>query len=465
MPTENHLLRSIPKIDDLLATPALALAAETHGHSAAADAARRAADEVRADVLSGALAAVPDAETLAGVAVDLLQQASQPHLRRVVNATGIILHTNLGRAPLAAAAVDAVADAARGYSTLEYDLDTAKRGSRHSHVDALLCALTGAEAAMVVNNNAAAVLLALAAVAKDKEVVVSRGELVEIGGSFRVPDIMALSGAVLREVGATNRTHPADYEAAINESTGALFKAHRSNFRQTGFVGEVELADMVDIGRRHGLPVIYDLGGGGLYRWQAAAVPGEPSVEDCVAAGADLITFSGDKLLGGPQAGIVLGTKALVEALKKHPLTRAMRVDKLTLAALEATLKLYRDEALAKREVPTLAMLFAPPDALRGKAQRLHTMLPFFGAHATVVAEEGQLGAGSAPMLALDSFAVAVTFKPQQLEEALRASDPPVIARISHDRLLLDARTVDEADFPLVANCLKAAWERLSAEA
>ncbi len=459
---DSGLLRNIPKVDDILALPGVEGAEKTYGREAVVAAVRTVLDAARDAVLQGAATTVPDAHAALAAAVTALEKSAQPHLRRVVNATGIILHTNLGRAPLARGAAEAAREAAAGYSNLEYIIEEAKRGSRHSHVDALLCELTGAEAAMVVNNNAAAVLLALSAMAKGGEVVVSRGELVEIGGSFRIPEIMELSGATLKEVGATNRTHPADYERAIGENTTALFKAHPSNFRLEGFTSEVSLAELVEIGKQHGVPVIYDLGGGGLYRWQAAALPNEPSVEDSLEAGPDILTFSGDKLLGGPQAGVVLGKQALVEKLKKHPFARAMRVDKMTLAALEATLRLYRSETLAKREVPTLAMLYADETALRQKAETLLQMLPFLGADAEVTQETGQLGAGSAPMLPLASWAVAITREPVRLEAALRGHTVPVIGRIAHDKLILDVRTIKDDELTIVADTLQKACKAIT---
>lgn len=380
-----------------------------------------------------------------------------PSLRRVINATGVVLHTNLGRAPLAQSAVEAVADVARGYSTLECDVATGTRGSRHGHVESLLTRLTGAEAAMVVNNNAAAVTLALGAIAQGKEVVVSRGEQVEIGGSFRIPEIMALSGAILREVGATNCTHPADYERAVGPETGMFLKVHTSNYKMIGFTQEVPLAELVQIGHAHGLPVIYDLGGGCLLPVEQPGAE-EPNVQDCVRTGVDVLCCSGDKLLGGPQAGILLGCAEIIARLKRHPMARAVRVDKMTLAALEATLRLYRDPVRARQEIPTLRMLNVEPEALRERARVLAGLLPFLGEAVSVAEELGVLGGGTTPGFEMPSAVVAIAgdvWRPERVEAALRAWQPPIVARIAQDRLLLDVRTLDMEDFESIAACLR----------
>ena len=362
------------------------------------------------------------------------------------------MHTNLGRACLAEAAAAAVAEVARGYSTLEYDVLTGGRGERYSHVEALLTSLTGAEAAFVVNNNAAAVLLILSALAEGGEVVASRGELVEIGGSFRVPEIMESCGARLREVGTTNKTHLSDYERAIGPDTRALMKVHTSNFRIVGFTESVPRAEMAALGHAHNLAVIEDLGSGSLQ--------GEPTVQDSVRAGVDVISFSGDKLLGGPQAGIIIGKKQYIDRLKRHPLTRAMRVDKLTLAALEATLRLYAS-GTAFEQVPTLAMLAAKPETLFARAEALAKALCAAGAEAEPVSVEDQVGGGSVPMQMLPSFAVSVSpaagRSVEALEAALRLGEPPIIGRIDHGRYLLHVRTLREADFAAIANAWKEA--------
>ncbi len=454
---QNELFRKIPKVDELLAQDGLVLAGEEWGRACVLTAARRVLDALRESIFSGETQSVPGIEVVTGLVLEEARRSRIPSLRRVINATGILLHTNLGRAPLAERAVQSAAEVARGYSTLEYNTKAGERGSRHDHVAKLLCALTGAEDAMVVNNNAAAVLLMLAALAKGAEVVVSRGELVEIGGSFRIPDIMALSGAILREVGTTNRTHPSDYESAIGQETGALLKAHSSNYRIIGFTRDVSLEEMVAIGKERGIPVLYDLGGGYLLPMEGMLAPDEPCVADYVKMGVDILCFSGDKLLGGPQAGILLGGAKYIGRLKKHPLARALRVDKMTLAALEATLSLYWDPKCAQKEIPVLRMLRDPLDSLWAKAERLAAMLDFSKWAPTVVEEKGQIGGGTAPALDLRSAAVAIAPKAHGvdwLESILRGHEPPIIGRIAKDRLLLDVRTLDESCFREIAACL-----------
>ncbi len=368
-------------------------------------------------------------------------------LRRAVNATGVILHTNLGRAPLSDAARAAVLDVLSGYSTLEVDAASGGRGSRHHHIEPLLRDLTGAEAALAVNNNAAAVLLALAALASGRQVVVSRGELVEIGGSFRMPDVMAQSGAVLVEVGTTNRTYLHDYERALTPQTALLLKVHRSNFAMTGFVHDVPVSDLVDLGRRRGVPVMYDLGSGCLVDLRAHGLPPEPTVQEAVAAGCDVVTFSGDKLLGGPQAGLIVGRARWLDAIRSHPLARAVRADKLDYAALAATLAQYRSPESAWEQVPVLRMLAADPDALRERARALAEaaarILPP-GWQVAVRPTAAAVGGGALPGAELPSFAVAVTgpLPPDALDRALREQDPPVFGRIAQDALLLDVRTL-----------------------
>ncbi len=353
-------------------------------------------------------------------------------------------------------------DAAFGYSTLEFDLETGTRGSRAVHVEKLLCSLTGAEAAVVVNNNAAAVLLALCSLARGKEVVVSRGELVEIGGSFRIPEVMEQSGALLREVGATNRTHPRDYRSAVSEETALLLKVHTSNFAVVGFTAEVSTEELVAIGRESSVPVMVDAGSGTLVNLSAYGLPGETTVQEYLAAGADLVTFSGDKLLGGPQAGILVGTRRCLEPMKKHPLLRALRVDKVTLAALEGTLRLYRDERQALEQIPSLRMMTVSGDELasraRAAARRMRRALP-----ATVFLKTlqgfSQVGGGTFPLLEIPTSLICVSvtgLSPQQLEQKLRTSPLPIIGRISQGAFLLDLRTVTDKDIPEIITALQA---------
>ena len=375
----------------------------------------------------------------------------RPSYRRVLNATGVVVHTNLGRAPLAAAAREAVARAARGYANLELDLETGERGSRHDHVEGLLRELTGAESALVVNNCAAATLLAVAALAGDgRGLVISRGQAIEIGGEFRIPDVVAQAGARMVEVGTTNRTRLADYAAALGPETAAILRAHPSNFRALGFVESVEIEDLCGLG----VPVIDDVGSGVLAD-DIALLADEPAVRRSVRAGAAVVCFSGDKLLGGPQAGLLVGAHGEIEACRRHPLARAVRVDKLSLAALEATLALYRDPEHARAAIPVLAMLTADEDALAARAERLAT-----GTGGTVIRTTARVGGGALPLLELHGPAVALD--PGQagadaLAAALRGGDPPLVGRIQDGRLLLDPRTLDDAEAEAAAEVVRAA--------
>jgi L-seryl-tRNA(Ser) seleniumtransferase len=440
-------LRSLPAVHELAA----ALDAP---HALAVEAARGAIDECRTAWLAGERGT----EDLVARARELLAQLERPSLQRVVNATGVILHTNLGRAPLAASARAAVARAAEGYSNLELDLETGARGSRHAHVEGLLRELTGAEAAIVVNNGAGAVLLAAAALAgPGRAIVVARGQLVEIGGGFRIPEVIVQSGARLIEVGTTNRTRRADYERALeeNEDVGAIMRVHQSNFRTVGFVEDVPVGTLCELG----VPVIDDVGSGWLASQPAWDIGGavaaqEPAVADSVAAGAALVCCSGDKLLGGPQAGLMVGRREAVAAARRHPLARAMRIDKLSVAALEATLRLYRDPQRALREIPTLAMLAADEATLLARAERL---VAGIGDGGRVVRAVAKVGGGTLPLLELEGPAVALDGDPDALAQALRANDPPVIARIHDGRLLLDPRTLTEEDVSLVVSAVLAA--------
>lgn len=444
-----HLLRQIPKVDDLLKMPQLeALLVEMPAQTVTR-AVRQALEELRRDVLEGKIEELPDRESLCNKMAALARKADAPSLRRVINGTGIILHTNLGRACLSEKAAQAACAVAGSYSTLEFNLATGGRGLRYTHVEELLCRLTGAESALVVNNNAAAVLLTLSALTAGGQVVVSRGELVEIGGSFRVPDIMEACGAVLKEVGTTNKTHLRDYDKAICAETKALMKVHTSNYRIVGFTETPALADLVELGHSRDMLVIEDLGSGCLLDLNQFGIHGEPTVLDSLRAGVDVVSISGDKLLGGPQAGIILGKKKYVDILKKHPLTRAMRVDKMTLAALEATLRSYEAEK-ATTEIPTIAMLAVSQEELKAKAEALCAELVKAGCNAEVVATEGQVGGGSVPTQMLKSFAVALTPKTgsvDALEEKMRLGEIAIIGRINHDRYLLDVRTLKDSDF------------------
>jgi L-seryl-tRNA(Ser) seleniumtransferase len=371
-----------------------------------------------------------------------IRDASRPSLRRVINATGVVLHTNLGRAPLAESAIHAIQQVAEGFSNLEYDIATGQRGSRYSHCVGLLTQLTGAEDALVVNNCAAAMVLTLNALAQKKEVLVSRGELVEIGGSFRIPDIMARSGAKLVEVGTTNRTHDDDYRRAITPRTAAIVKVHRSNFAIEGFTADVTVGRLVFIAAEHGLPVIHDFGSGLMLPLDAYGLTAEPTASTAIASGANLVLMSGDKLLGGPQAGIILGKAAVVAKLRKNPLTRAMRVDKLTLSALEATLRIYLDPTRALREIPVLSMLTESVEQIESRACAVTSSLVSHGIKAEVVPSESSVGGGAFPTAEIPSRAVAISGDVTAFEERLRLGEPAVIGRISEQRLLLDMRSV-----------------------
>jgi L-seryl-tRNA(Ser) seleniumtransferase len=405
----------------------------------AVEAARAALARAREEIRAG-----HDPGDLVERALGELATARAPALRRALNATGVIVHTNLGRAPLAEAALARALEVGRGYSNLEYDLAEGGRGSRQDHVAAILRRLTGAEAALVVNNNAAAVLLVLAALAEGREVLVSRGELIEIGDGFRIPDVLARSGARLREVGTTNRTRAADYERAIGPETAVLLRVHQSNFRVVGFTEQASVEELAAVARRHGLPLVDDLGSGVLVHLE-----GEPSARESLAAGAELVCFSGDKLLGGPQAGIVVGSGELVERLRRHPLQRALRADKLTLAALEGTLGLYLDPARALREVPVLRMLNEPLETVRARAQRLAAAVG-----GEVEETVGRVGGGALPLAELPSFACAVE---EELAEPLRAGEPPVVGVLRDGRLLLDCRTLSDAEADEAAAAVRAA--------
>ncbi|MHB8762499.1 MAG: L-seryl-tRNA(Sec) selenium transferase [Coriobacteriia bacterium] len=441
------LLRALPKVDELLKREDVAVLVGAHGRELTVDALRDAIDALREGILAGDVSEV-SAEDVVAETAEVLDALARPSLRRVINATGIVVHTNLGRSPLPEAAMLAVADVARGYSTLEYDVESGERGSRHAHVEELICRLTGAEAAMAVNNNASAVLLGLAALSRRKEAIVSRGQLVEIGGSFRIPDIMRESGAKMVEVGTTNKTHLRDYEQAITPKTGLILKVHSSNYRVVGFTEEVSLPELAALGARHGVPVFEDQGSGVLVDLAKFGLPGEPTVGAAIAAGVDLVSASGDKLLGGPQAGILAGKREVIAKLKKHPLARAVRLDKMTLAALEATLRLYLDEERALAEVPTLRMLTMPATEVAKRADELASAIRSACGHAYDVTTQHDIsraGGGSLPMEDIPTTVVALDAKRMSaavLEAALRLGEPTVIARISADRLLLDPRTL-----------------------
>lgn len=467
----NQLLRLLPSVDEVLRCDQMDEALASYPRSVVVDAIREALAAERMAILSedtlvageGGKPACLERVVLKTIAA--ATRSVRPNLRRVINATGVVLHTNLGRAPLAEQARHAVSDVVANYSNLELDLETGRRGSRYAPLEKLLTTLTGAEAALVVNNNAAAVLLALSTMARGQEVIVSRGQLVEIGGSFRIPEVMAQSGARLIEVGATNKTYPDDYRRAISQDTALLLHVHTSNYRIVGFTRETTVGELVELGREFKLPVVSDLGSGFLIDLSRYGLPWEPTVQATVGAGTDIVTFSGDKLLGGAQAGIIVGKRIYIDRMKRNPLTRAIRIDKMTVAALEATLRLYLDEEQALGEIPTLKMLTVPLEQLRQKASELAVLLrEVAGSRARVELEEGlsAVGGGAMPTAALPTAVVVVQLGKSsagELQEALRRGEPAVMGRVQEDKLLLDVRTIADGEFQLLAGAFAKALQ------
>lgn len=451
-----ELLRQIPKMDELLADEHVQELMDEKSHQVVKEFLRDLLDSYRKAILDGHAKAAPSVSEIVEETQRHFTESGDFHLRRVVNATGVVVHTNLGRAILSKRALQAVCSTAAEYSNLEYNIEAGSRGSRHDHVSQLLCRLTGAEAAMIVNNNAAAVVLCLSALAGGKEVIVSRGEQVEIGGSFRVPEIMEQSGAVLREVGSTNRTKPEDYEKAIREETGALLKVHTSNYRIVGFTRETTLQELSVIAKSHSLPLLYDMGSG-LFRDLSRYGIDEPTVKQVLDAGADVVMFSGDKLLGGPQGGLVVGKKEYIDLMKKHPLARAFRVDKMTLAAAEATFYEYQDMERAEKEIPVLRMITESAESLKDRAEALAAVLgrEFMDTHLDFSVEpvEDRVGGGAAPTVPLYGYAITVCgMQAEELEAGLRRAKVPVIVRIRDDHVCLSVRTLQEEDTPLVVD-------------
>jgi len=457
-----QVLRKIPSVDEILSKPEIADLLKLHPRMVVVEAIRRGLRLLREDLLNKEdLSNLGDTPFSFEHLYPLFQREInlqvQPRLRRVINATGVVIHTNLGRSPLPPSAIQHLNEVAKSYSNLEYDLILGERGNRYSHVEEILCRLSGAESALVVNNNAGAVLLCLNTVAEGREVIVSRGELVEIGGAFRIPDVMKRSGASLREVGTTNRTHLSDYQKAISPQTALLLKVHTSNFRVIGFASDVSLSELVQLGREHQLPVMEDLGSGCLVDLTQYGLEKEPTVQEAIRTGVDVVTFSGDKLLGGPQAGIILGKKGILDLIKVNPLTRALRVDKLILAALESTLLLYLDEKRAMEEIPVLWMLGLDMRKLKRRGRRLLKKLqkiPTRGAKFTLREDVSQVGGGALPLQEPPTIVLAIKsldFSMNSLEENLRKGEPPVVSRISKDELILDMRTVFDEEIPLLA--------------
>lgn len=457
---KRELLRSIPKVDSLLEHPQVRGLLDVHPRWLVLEALRKLLDERRYRIMAGEEdPKLVKRESLVEELVERIEELVSPSLRRVINATGVVLHTNLGRALLAREVWRQMEEVALNYSNLEYDLERGERGLRYTHVVDILKKVTGAPAAMVVNNNAGAVLLVLAALARGKEVVVSRGELIEIGGSFRIPEVMAASGAILREVGTTNKTHLRDYEEAICENTALLLKVHPSNYRILGFTQSVPLKDLVALGRERALPLYEDLGSGNLVDLRAYGLPREPTVQESLQAGVSVLSFSGDKLLGGPQAGIVLGEEEIIDKVRRHPLNRALRIDKLTLAGLEATLRLYMEPETLAQKLPTLAFLATPLEILKERACRVRTMLEErlpSSFSVRVVEDVSYVGGGALPLAEMPTAVVVLLHRESsagEMEKVARRGHPPVIGRIKDEALFLDMRTVREEDVePMVAS-------------
>jgi L-seryl-tRNA(Ser) seleniumtransferase len=460
-------------VDEILSRPEIINLLKVHPRNVVVEAIRKGLGRLREEILrKEELSQLGDDlfsfERLYPLFQKEIDLQIQPRLRRVINATGVVIHTNLGRAPLHSSAIKHLIDISKHYSNLEYDIELGERGSRYTHVEEILCRLSGAESALVVNNNAGAVLLVLNTLAEGKEVVVSRGELVEIGGAFRIPDVMKRSGTLLREVGTTNRTHLSDYQKAIGPQTALLLKVHTSNFRVMGFASEVSLQELVQLGREHQLSVVDDLGSGCLIDLTQYGLEKEPTVQETIKTGVDAVTFSGDKLLGGPQAGIILGKKKFLDLFKINPLTRALRIDKLTLAALESTLLLYFDEKKAMEEIPTLRMLSLDTRRLKRRGRRLLKRLSgMMNKRMTFTLKEdvSQVGGGALPLQELPTVVVAIKpldFSVNSLEENLRKGDPPIISRISKEELILDMRTVFDEEIPLLVAGLEKTLTRLT---
>jgi L-seryl-tRNA(Ser) seleniumtransferase len=457
---KENLLRKLPGVDRILE-----LAKADDGYkdvpkSVLVNAIRFVIEELRRDIITNGKSSSIETQNILIRVKRKVEEAMQPNLRRLVNGTGVVVHTNLGRSLLPEEAVAGIMEVAAAYSNLEFDISQGKRGLRYSCIEDILCQISGAEAGMVVNNNAAAVLLCLETMAKGKEVIVSRGELIEIGGSFRIPDVMAKSGGILKEVGTTNRTHAMDYKDAVTSHTGLLLKVHTSNYSVMGFTAEVSLKELVEIGAEYNLPVMEDLGSGTFIDFSRYGLTKEPTVQESVKTGADIVTFSGDKLLGGPQAGLIVGKKEIVEKIRKNPLTRALRIDKLTLSALERTLRLYRDPDHAVKTIPTLRMLTDSFEYIEKKADRLLRTLEKLDDPRLQVNTKNissKTGGGALPMLNLRSKGLEIRIKDLtagRMEKAMRSNNPPVIGRIEEDVFLIDLRTILDDEFSILCDAV-----------
>lgn len=455
-----ELLRKLPKIDELLKLQSVNKLIEENSRTIVLESLREAIEFYRNGILKGNVDSL-NTEQVLDFAVHTLESKNKMHLERVINATGTVIHTNLGRSLLGKKAIENVITVAGSYNNLEYDIESGKRGSRYSHIEEIIKKVTGAEAAMVVNNNAAAIMLVLDTLAKEKEVIVSRGELVEIGGSFRIPEVMKFSGAKLVEIGTTNRTHLYDYENNIRENTGVLLKVHTSNFKVLGFTEGVSLEQLVELGEKHEIPVVEDIGSGVLIDFGKYGFTYEPTVQDSIKKGIDVVTFSGDKMLGGPQAGIIVGKKKYIDRMKKNQLTRALRVDKMTLAALEGTLKYYIDEKEAIDNIPSLNMILMPKEEVKKKCILLKRKLQSKTNDFKFYIDKGEsmVGGGSMPTEKIETYVVKVTsekFSPEDMERKLRLGETPLIARVYNDELVLDGRTLFKEEFDEIVQCFKA---------
>lgn len=456
---KKELLRKLPKIDAFMEHEQVGPLLDKHARVVVIEALREAIEGLRGDILEEKILDF-DTEEVFNRLNKRLQEKEAYKLKRVVNAAGIVIHTNLGRSLLSTKAAERVQQVISGYSNLEYDLEKGTRGSRYASVEELIKEITGAEAAMVVNNNAAAVMLVLNTMCSDKEVVVSRGQLVEIGGSFRIPEVMKFSGAKLIEVGTTNRTHCYDYETAITESTGALMKVHTSNYKILGFTEEVSIEELKTLSEKHSIPLIEDIGSGVLINLEKYGLEHEPTVQESLAKGVDVVTFSGDKMLGGPQAGIIVGKKSYIDKIKKNQLTRALRVDKMTLAALEGTLKSYLHEEEAIKDIPTLRMMLMEPGEIKKRAEALIGLLETGPRHfAYQLAEEySMVGGGSMPLAELKTYVIKITsskYSARSLENNLRGNEIPIITRINNHEVCMDARTILDEDLEIILEAIK----------
>ena len=467
---QQKLLRKLPGVDHVLEQARRVTFFDNIPNSVVVNAIRETLADLRNSILTGKGDIRQESlseDRIIELVEMLAQKAMSLNLKNLVNATGIVVHTNLGRSLLPREVIENIDAIAGRYSNLEYDLDAGKRGSRFSHVEDVICEISGAQAALVVNNNAGAVLLCLDTIARGREVIVSRGELVEIGGSFRIPDVMEKSGSFIREVGTTNRTHRSDYEKAVNENTALLLKVHRSNYSVIGFTSEVSLKELVDIGNRHNRPVMEDLGSGTFIDFSKYGLVKEPTVQESVTAGADVVTFSGDKLLGGPQTGIIVGKKVLLEQIKKNPLARALRIDKLTLAALEVILRLYRDEAKAVRKIPTLQMLTMDINEIGQRASKLLESLKGIAAsrlQIDLMDLSSKAGGGALPLLELPSKCLKIKcegLSANALEVAMRKNSPPIIGRIENDAFIMDPRTLQDEELPIIESAFKHILKRV----